>query len=77
MLRVITWVGSCVRGSLHGWGHVWGHPSDNGVTHSGKGSICSKLFVGQGFCGWPGRVKTSALEMTSSKTIQGAEIEGV
>ena len=47
----------CVRGSLHGWGHVWGHPSDNGATHSGKGSTCSKLFVGQGFCGWPGRVK--------------------
>ena len=57
MLRVITWVGSCVRRSLHGWGHVWGHPSENGATHSGKGSICSKLFVRQGFCGWPGRVK--------------------
>ena len=39
MLRVITRVGSCVRGSLHGWGHVWGHPSDTGATHSGKGSI--------------------------------------
>ena len=39
MLRLITWVGTCVRGSLHGWGHVWGHPPDNGVTHSGKGSI--------------------------------------
>ena len=57
MLRAITWVGSCVRGSLHGWGHVWGRPSDNGATHSGKGSICSKLFVRQGFCGWSGRVK--------------------
>ena len=55
-LRVITWVGSCVRGPLHGWGHVRGHPSDNGATHSGKGSICSKLFVRQGFCGWPRRV---------------------
>ena len=42
---VITW-----------WGHVWGHPSDNGAIHSGKGSICSKLFARQGFCGWPGRV---------------------
>ena len=59
MLRVITWVGSCVRGSLHGWGHVWGHPSDDGATHSGKGSICSKLFVRQGFCGWSGRVNPS------------------
>ena len=59
VLRVITWVGSCVRGSLHVWGHVWGHPSDNGATHPGKGSICSKLFVRQGFCGWPGRVKFS------------------
>ena len=38
----------CVRGSLHGWGHVRGHPSDNGATHYGKGSICSKLFVRQG-----------------------------
>ena len=47
----------CVRGSFHGWGHVWGHPSDNGAAHSGKGSICSKLFVRQSFCGWPGRVK--------------------
>ena len=56
VLRVITWVGSCVRGSFHGRGHVWGHPSDNAATHSGKGSICSKLFVRQGFCGWPGRV---------------------
>ena len=56
-LRVITWVGSCVRGSLHGWGHVWGHPSDNGATHSGKCSICSKLFVRQGFCGWRGGVQ--------------------
>ena len=54
---VITWVGSCVRGSLHGWGHVWGRPSDNGATHSGKGSTCSKLFVRQGFCGWPGGPK--------------------
>ena len=25
-----------------------------GATHSGKGSICSKLFVRQGFSGWPG-----------------------
>ena len=57
VLRVITWVGSCVRGSLHGWGRAWGHPSENGATHSGKGSICSKLFVRQGFCGWSGHVK--------------------
>ena len=56
----ITWVGSCVRGSLHGWGHVFvGHPFDNGATHSGKGSICSKLFVRQGFRGWPGWVYAS------------------
>ena len=47
-----------VCGSLHGWGHVWGHPSENGATHSGKGSICSKLFVRQCFCGWSTRVKT-------------------
>ena len=39
---------------LHAWGHVWGRPSDSGATHSGKGSICSKLIVRQGFCGWPG-----------------------
>ena len=32
-------------------------PSDNEATHSGKGSICSKLFVRQGFCGWSGRVE--------------------
>ena len=44
-------------GSLHGWGHVWGPPSDSGASHSGKGSICSKLFVRQGFCGWSGWVK--------------------
>ena len=48
-------MGSCDRGSLHGWGHVWGHPSDNGATHSGKGSICSKLIVRQGsVAGWGG-----------------------
>ena len=57
VLRVITWLGPCVRGSCDGWGHVWGRPSDNGATHSGKGSMCSKLFVRQGFCGWPGWVK--------------------
>ena len=27
--------------------YVWGHASDNRATHSGKGSICSKL-VGAG-----------------------------
>ena len=69
MLRVITWVGSCVRGSLHGWGHAWGHPSDNGVTHSGKGSICSKLFVRQSFCGWPGRVKYSFSTACSKESV--------
>ena len=42
---VMTWVGSCM-----------GSPTDNGATRSGKGSICSKLFVRQGFCGSPGRV---------------------
>ena len=45
---VITW-----------WGRVWGHPSDNGATHAGKGSICSKFFVRQGFYGFPGWVKSS------------------
>ena len=37
VLRVITWVGSCVRGSSHGWGHVFvGHYMGGvmyGVTH--------------------------------------------
>ena len=42
---VIPWVGSCM-----------GHPSDDGATHSGNGSICSRLFVRQGLCGWPGWV---------------------
>ena len=64
VLRIITWVGSCVRGSLHGWGHVWGHPSDSGATHAGKGCICSKLFVRQGFCGWPGRIKPNQALMS-------------
>ena len=30
-------VGSCVLRSLHGWGQIWGDPSDNGATHSGNG----------------------------------------
>ena len=39
-------------GVMYGVTHVI-----NGTTHSGKGAICSKLFVRQGFFGWPGRVK--------------------
>ena len=58
--------GSCVRGSLHGWGHAWGHASYNGATHSGKGSICSKLFARQGFCGWLGRVNLRCQMMEAS-----------
>ena len=70
MLRVITWVGSSVRGSSHGWGHVFvGHCMGgvmHGVTHLitgppilGRVPHVQNSFVRQGFCGWPGRVNAT------------------